>query len=109
MGCHAVSLKPALVPVRRPWTPFPPRSFAMSTPAELHQRPLVWITDDSPIERAFTQRSLGSDYTFETFEDGSLVIERLAAGGRQPDVLLLDWVMPAVSGDEVCKFLRSQA
>lgn len=77
----------------------------MSSPAE---RPLVWITDDSAVEAKFTERALGSDYEFEYFPDGSIVLERLASGGRQPDVLLLDWMMPGVTGDEVCRFLRSQ-
>jgi signal transduction histidine kinase/CheY-like chemotaxis protein len=72
------------------------------------RRPLVWITDDSPVEAQFTERALGPDFDFEHFPDGSVVVERLAAGGRQPDVLLLDWVMPAMSGDEVVRFLRSR-
>jgi phosphoserine phosphatase RsbU/P len=71
-------------------------------------RPLIWITDDSAIEAKFTERALGSNYEFEYFADGSLVLERLSNGGRQPDLVLLDWVMPGVSGDEVCRFLRSQ-
>jgi len=71
-------------------------------------RPVIWITDDSAIEAKITERALGPTYEFEYFADGSLVIERLANPGRQPDLLLLDWVMPGVSGDEVCRFLRSQ-
>ena len=73
----------------------------------LAPRPLVWITDDSVVEAKLTKRALGDSYDYEYFSDGSLVVERLAAGGRQPDVLLLDWVMPAMTGDEVCRFLRS--
>jgi phosphoserine phosphatase RsbU/P len=72
------------------------------------RRPLVWITDDSPVESKFTERSLGPDYDYEHFSDGSIVVERLASGGRQPDVLLLDWVMPTMSGDEVVRFLRTR-
>ncbi len=72
------------------------------------ERPVIWITDDSAIEAKFTERALGSRYDFEYFADGSLVLERLASGARQPDLLLLDWVMPGVSGDEVCRFLRAQ-
>lgn len=34
------------------------------------------------------------------------MVERLAAGGPQPDVVLLDWVMPGMAGPEVCQFLR---
>ncbi len=71
------------------------------------RRPLVWITDDSPVEAQFTERSLGPDYDYEHFSDGTVVVERLASGGRQPDVMLLDWVMPAMSGDEVVRFLRT--
>jgi len=54
-----------------------------------------------------TERSLGAAYDYEKFDDGSVVVERLTAGGRQPDVLLLDWVMPGMAGPEVCRFLRS--
>lgn len=72
------------------------------------RRPVVWITDDSPLEAQFTQAALGPAYDYEHFSDGSIVVERLVAGGRQPDVLLLDWVMPTMGGDEVLKFLRAR-
>jgi len=72
-------------------------------------RPRVWIVDDSPTEALITERSLGPAYDYEKFDDGSVVVERLAAGAAQPDVLLLDWVMPGMAGPEVCKFLRSRA
>lgn len=71
-------------------------------------RPLIWIVDDSRTEAAITQAALGSSYDYEWFEDGSLVVERLVGDGPQPDVLLLDWVMPGMAGDEVCRFLRSR-
>jgi signal transduction histidine kinase/CheY-like chemotaxis protein len=70
------------------------------------RQPVVWIADDSPLEAKYTERALGPRYTIEHFSDGSLVVERLAAGGQQPDVLLLDWMMP-MRGDEVCRFVRS--
>jgi PAS domain S-box-containing protein len=73
------------------------------------RRPLIWITDDSPVEARITEHALGTAYDYEHFSDGSTVVERLAAGGRQPDVLLLDWVMPTMSGPEVVQFLRSRA
>jgi signal transduction histidine kinase/CheY-like chemotaxis protein len=53
------------------------------------------------------ERSLGPAYDFERFIDGSVVVERLAAGAPQPDLVLLDWVMPGMAGDEVCRFLRT--
>ena len=71
--------------------------------------PIVWIADDSPTELSITRHSLGMAFAFEQFSDGAEVVERIALGGRLPDVLLLDWVMPGMSGPEVCRFLRSQA
>jgi signal transduction histidine kinase/CheY-like chemotaxis protein len=71
------------------------------------RRPLIWIADDSPTEATITERSLGPAYDFEQFGDGSAVVERLAAGAPQPDLVLLDWVMPGMNGDEVCRFLRT--
>jgi sigma-B regulation protein RsbU (phosphoserine phosphatase) len=70
-------------------------------------RPRIWIVDDSPTEAQFTERSLGADYDFVKFDDGSEVVEQLTAGVQQPDVLLLDWVMPGMAGPDVCRFLRS--
>ncbi|MBA3541930.1 MAG: hybrid sensor histidine kinase/response regulator [Deltaproteobacteria bacterium] len=80
----------------------------MSDPQPSHgPRPLIWIVDDSPTEALIAERSLGSGYDFERFTDGSVVVERLAAGAAQPDLVLLDWVMPGMAGDEVCRFLRT--
>ena len=71
------------------------------------RRPLIWIVDDSPTEALIAERSLGPGYDFERFEDGAVVVERLCAGEPQPDLVLLDWVMPGMAGDEVCRFLRT--
>jgi signal transduction histidine kinase len=68
---------------------------------------LVWIVDDSPTQASLTERALGADYQFERFADGAAAIERLAAARVVPEVVLLDWVMPGMSGDEVCRFVRS--
>ena len=67
----------------------------------------VWLVDDSPLEREMARRVLTEQYTVEVFSDGPPVLERLAAGER-PDVLVLDWHMPQMSGLEVCRFLRQQ-
>lgn len=80
----------------------------MPSPDTSSQRPRIWVVDDSPTEAAITVRTLGSDYEIERFGDGSFVVERLSAGAPQPDLLLLDWVMPGMAGDEVCRFLRSR-
>ncbi len=68
--------------------------------------PMIWIVDDSRTEAQITRSVLGSGYEFEYFDDGSAVVERIAAGAKLPDVMLLDWVMPGMPGDQVCRFLR---
>jgi signal transduction histidine kinase len=67
----------------------------------------VWLVDDSPLEREMARRILVEQYEVDQFTDGPPVLERLAAGER-PDVLVLDWHMPQMSGLEVCRFLRER-
>lgn len=71
------------------------------------RKPLVWIVDDSSLERVAARHALGSEYELEEFVDGTEVVERLAHTPSPPNLLLLDWVMPNMSGDEVCKFIRT--
>lgn len=69
------------------------------------ERARIWLVDDSALEREMARRILVEQYEVEQFSDGPPVLERLAAGHR-PDVLVLDWHMPQMSGLEVCRFLR---
>lgn len=71
------------------------------------ERARIWLVDDSPLEREMARRLLVEQHEVEVFADGPPVIERLAAGER-PDVLVLDWHMPQMSGLEVCRFLRER-
>src|SRR3954470_1201743 len=70
-------------------------------------RRTVFVVDDSALDRERACKALEREYAIEAFADGSAVLERLAAGSS-PDVVVLDWVMPGVSGIEVCRFIRSQ-
>jgi len=76
---------------------------------EKERLPVVWIADDSATQTGFAQRALGARFRTETFLDGATVIERLSAAPALPDLLLLDWVMPGLSGDEVCRYLRGSS
>ena len=67
----------------------------------------VWIVDDSPLDAQRARSALASDYDIEVFQDGASVLERLTSV-PPPDVMVLDWVMPGISGPEVCRFLRTQ-
>ncbi len=71
------------------------------------ERARIWLVDDSPLEREIARRLLAEEYEVEVFVDGPPVLERLA-GGERPDVLVLDWHMPQMSGLEVCRFLRER-
>src|SRR5687768_748739 len=70
------------------------------------ERRTVWIVDDSPLDAERASSALSSLYQVETFHDGAVVLEELAHQ-RNPDVLVLDRVMPGVSGLDVCRFVRS--
>ncbi len=72
---------------------------------EVSERARVWLVDDSPLEREIARRLLTQLYEVDVFSDGPPVLEWLAAGAR-PDVLVLDWHMPDMSGLEVCRFVR---
>src|SRR5688572_17225143 len=69
-------------------------------------RPSVWVVDDSPLDAERARRVLGDRYAVQVFGDGSAMLEHLTRHPA-PCVLVLDWVMPGVSGIEVCEFLRS--
>jgi two-component system phosphate regulon sensor histidine kinase PhoR len=67
----------------------------------------VWVVDDSPLDIERARHVLGDECSVEVFSDGSAALERLASATFPPDVMVLDWVMPGVSGVDVCRFLRS--
>ena len=66
----------------------------------------MWVVDDSALDAERARRVLQVYYEVVVFPDGSAMLEHLASH-TPPDVLVLDWVMPGVSGIEVCRFLRS--
>jgi len=73
--------------------------------AALPDRGLVWIVEDSPLEAEMARRALSPSQEVEIFTDGSVVLERLA-GGTVPDVIVVDWQLPGISGLEVCRIVR---
>ncbi|MDB4990864.1 MAG: Phytochrome, two-component sensor histidine kinase [Myxococcaceae bacterium] len=67
---------------------------------------VVWVVDDSRLDAERARQVLARDHQVHTFHDGSAALEHLSAGNA-PDVMVLDWVMPGVTGVEVCRFLRA--
>jgi PAS domain S-box-containing protein len=73
------------------------------------RRGRIWLADDSAGQLAYTLELLAEEHDVEAFSDGALLLERLAQPGVGfPELLLLDWHMPGVSGLEVCRFLRER-
>ncbi|WP_437680827.1 hybrid sensor histidine kinase/response regulator [Sorangium sp. So ce131] len=70
------------------------------------ERAVVWILDDSPLEAEMAARGLAAAYDVGVFSDAPVMLERMT-GGELPDVLVLDQMMPGMSGTEVCAVLRS--
>jgi signal transduction histidine kinase len=67
----------------------------------------VWVVDDVMLEADLIRRALERDFDVDVFHDPSSALEALSARSN-PDVLVLDWQMPEISGIDVCRFLRSR-
>lgn len=76
-------------------------------PPTTAKRRVVWIVDDSPTEAEMARRALDDDHELVVLRDGSEVLERLV-NQKPPELLVLDWVMPGMSGIEVCEFIRNR-
>jgi PAS domain S-box-containing protein len=63
--------------------------------------------DDSRTALLHLEQVLGSRYDLRRFSDGTSVIEEVRAGAL-PDLVVLDWEMPGLSGPDVCRFVREQ-
>jgi PleD family two-component response regulator len=67
--------------------------------------PRVLIADDDPLGAELLEAYLSdSDYELRTASDGEQTLQLVASW--RPDVILLDVMMPRISGFEVCKRLR---
>src|SRR5579863_8242884 len=74
----------------------------MSPPAP----PRILIADDNPQGLELLEAYLsGTDYAVETAVDGDETLRKIQAFG--PDLILLDIMMPKISGFEVCKRLKA--
>ncbi len=68
--------------------------------------PRVLIADDDPLGAELLEAYLSdSDYELRTASDGEQTLQLVASW--RPDLILLDVMMPRISGFEVCKRLRA--
>jgi len=73
----------------------------------MDDRPRVWIVDDSRADAETAAEAIAADCETELFGDGSELLERLHTSSP-PDLLVLDVLMPGVSGLDVVRFVRAQ-
>src|SRR5881296_3819157 len=67
----------------------------------------VFVVDDDAAVRESLGRALRLEgYDVELASDGSEALERLQGNGDDPDLVVLDVLMPNVDGLEVCRRLR---
>jgi sigma-B regulation protein RsbU (phosphoserine phosphatase) len=67
-------------------------------------RPRVWIVDDSPLEADLMRRALAPLFEVEVFHDAAALLER--SSHSTPSLIVADWYMPGVSGEELCAVVR---
>ncbi len=72
------------------------------------QAPLVLVVDDEPAQRAMLSYNIEAQgYRALTAGDGEEAL--VVADEQRPDVILLDWMLPRLSGIEVCRQLKARA
>jgi DNA-binding response OmpR family regulator len=70
-------------------------------------RAKILIAEDNPEGAELLEAYLdGSDYDIEVATDGEDTLRKVAS--FQPDLILLDVMMPKISGFEVCKRIRAK-
>jgi C4-dicarboxylate-specific signal transduction histidine kinase len=78
----------------------------VALPAGEGPQPLILIADDEPDLRAFLRQQLAPHYRLAEAVDGRQAVE--LALRLQPDLMLLDFMMPEKDGLQVCRELREQ-
>jgi len=68
-------------------------------------RPLVLVVDDEPSNLQLMRKLLDQDYRLLFAKDGARAIE--LARVERPNLILLDVMMPGMSGHEACKHLKA--
>ena len=71
-------------------------------------KPLVLVVDDEPAQRALLSYNLkAAGFRVATANDGEEAM--LAVAEDAPDVILLDWMLPRLSGLEACRQIKATA
>jgi putative two-component system response regulator len=68
------------------------------------QKKTILVVDDVQDNLVFIKKILVPEFTVKTFTDGALALAHASA--QPPDLIILDIVMPTMSGYEICKQLK---
>ncbi|TGL37549.1 HD domain-containing phosphohydrolase [Leptospira perdikensis] len=72
---------------------------------QINSKPTILIVDDEPTNLQILNEILQNEYTLLFAKDGQKGIE--LAQSQEPELILLDVMMPEMTGHEVCKILKS--
>ena len=73
---------------------------------QIRRRPLVLVVDDQEINRDALEVILGEGYEIICAENGQEALDIMRGRGGELSVVLLDLMMPVMSGYEVLKAVR---
>ena len=80
----------------------------MSRLQDVSAPPRILVVDDDPfIRELLTLKFRNAGFEVEAAQDGEAGLA--AAFACPPDIVLLDWMMPRLSGPETCRSLRAAA
>lgn len=85
----------------------PETQSAMTSGETSERKPTLLSVDDDIVNQTIIQAALGSDFDVEIAMDGFAALEYLK-NKPLPDVMLLDVMMPGISGFEVCRSVRQE-
>lgn len=72
-----------------------------------HGKPTILVVDDTPDNIDLLRAVLEDDYRTKIAVNGERAL-KIAAGSDQPDLILLDIMMPGMSGYDVCRALKAE-
>ena len=73
----------------------------------LSTQPIILVVEDEPAQREVLSYNFAAEgFSVTTAENGEEAL--LLVGEVNPDIIVLDWMLPSVSGIEVCRRLKSR-
>lgn len=76
------------------------------SPLPALRRPTILVADDSPQNIELLSRVLGQDYRIKVATSGDKAL-KIVYSDEPPDLVLLDIMMPDLSGHEVCRRMKA--